>query len=989
MRGVWLIAILLMLKPPMHAGGPALVAGASYFDPTVKGTPLTWPQGVISYFTDQGNLSPTLLGPNADAFVASAFGMWNSVPTAAILMMQSGHLAEDVNGANFSVMNGVIAGPPDITPSATGTAVGVVYDENGSVTDALLGTGASNSFYCATNSALGGVDNFDVSAQFQHALIILNGNCAQTPSQLPDLQYHLVRVIGRILGLDWSQANVNVITRNPLPIAADYSGFPVMHQIDPISCIPVSSCYSNHGTVNPAQPKLDDQAALSRLYPVTAQNLATFPGKQIFSQATARVYGSVFFTDAGGLAGQPMQGANVVARWIDPATKSPSRSLVATSISGFLFRGNAGNVVTGYTDASGQNFDRFGSDDQSLEGSFDLAGLQIPNGATSAQYQITSEAIDSLWSPNAGPYGSAGQVQPSGAVQPIIVTLTPGANLHQDILVQGSAVQKPQWYGATSYASPVQVPGSGTWAGTLNAYGITDFFQFPAQANRTLSVIVHALDESGNPSEGKSLPVAGLWDIADPGLTPAPANTPSAFNTSYFGETRLDAQIFQSTTFRLGIADYRGDGRPDYSYQARVLYGDRVLPARASVAGGTPVTIRGLGLQLDTIVQTAGIAVPVLASSAQQLLLDSPPLVDGVYDFLLSDINTGGSSNMTGVLTVGAGPNDQIKLISGANLTAPVGGQAPSPFSVMVVAADGVTPVAGASVQFTSSPAVSFSACGGTNNCTILSDQSGLASTFMTVQSAGTMTVAAKLAPAIYPNPQQVQVTLLGTSSQLDLSLLNPSVWIAQGSTVNIPLNARVLSNGNAVSGSTVSYQITGGVGTLGSPAAQTDAHGNASVNLQVTSLSAPVQVTACIPPGNNSCQLFNAIAVPVSSLQLQAVAGTLQIVPPATAFQPVIVRVTDSSVPPNPVLGAGVLFLSYIGRLGQNQTILWAGEAGISQPSTPVIIGKSQTTVQSDINGLASIPLSTQGIPGNVAVAGTATAGTSVVQFTGEQLGP
>ena len=75
-----------------------------------------------------------------------------------------------------------------------------------------------------------------------------------------------------------------------------------MHQIDPVSCIPISICYANHGAVSPAQPKLDDQAALSRLYPVTAQNLATFPGKQIFSQATARVYGSVLFTDAGGLA---------------------------------------------------------------------------------------------------------------------------------------------------------------------------------------------------------------------------------------------------------------------------------------------------------------------------------------------------------------------------------------------------------------------------------------------------------------------------------------------------------------------------------------------------------------------------------------------------------------------------------------------------------------------------------------------------------------
>jgi hypothetical protein len=53
------------------------------------------------------------------------------------------------------------------------------------------------------------------------------------------------------------------------------------------------------------------------------------------------------------------------------------------------------------------------------------------------------------------------------------------------------------------------------------------------------------------------------------------------------------------------------------------------------------------------------------------------------------------------------------------------------------------------------------------------------------------------------------------------------------------------------------------------------------------------------------------------------------------------------------------------------------------------VIIGKSQTAVQSDINGLASFALSTQGISGNVAIAGTAATGTSVVQFAGEQLGP
>jgi hypothetical protein len=156
MRPSCLLAMVLLLGEPIYAGGPEFVAGVSYFDPTVKGTPLTWPQGLVSYYTDQGDLSPTLLGPNADSFVGAAFGMWNSVPTAAILMTQAGHLAEDVDGTNFSTINGVIAGPADITPSATSTPVGIIYDEDGSVTDALLGSGASNSAYCAANSAFGG-----------------------------------------------------------------------------------------------------------------------------------------------------------------------------------------------------------------------------------------------------------------------------------------------------------------------------------------------------------------------------------------------------------------------------------------------------------------------------------------------------------------------------------------------------------------------------------------------------------------------------------------------------------------------------------------------------------------------------------------------------------------------------------------------------------------------------------------------------------------
>jgi hypothetical protein len=162
-----------------------------------------------------------------------------------------------------------------------------------------------------------------------------------------------------------------------------------MHETDPTGCVPVALCYSNNGTVNPSQPKMDDQAALARLYPVTPQNVGGFPGKQILAQQTARIHGSVYFNDGSGSPAQPMQGVNVVAHWIDPLTGQPSRNFVASSVSGFLFVGNAGNVISGFTDSSGQSFNRFGSDDVTVEGFFDLAGLQIPGSSAGIRLRLS------------------------------------------------------------------------------------------------------------------------------------------------------------------------------------------------------------------------------------------------------------------------------------------------------------------------------------------------------------------------------------------------------------------------------------------------------------------------------------------------------------------------------------------------------------------------------------------------------------------------
>jgi hypothetical protein len=88
-----------------------------------------------------------------------------------------------------------------------------------------------------------------------------------------------------------------------------------------------------------------------------------------------------------------MQGVNVVARWIDPNTHRPSGRYTAASVSGFLFCGNAGNPITGYNDALGEPYNRFGSNDVAVQGFFDLAGLEFPSG-TGGQYQLSVEALD-------------------------------------------------------------------------------------------------------------------------------------------------------------------------------------------------------------------------------------------------------------------------------------------------------------------------------------------------------------------------------------------------------------------------------------------------------------------------------------------------------------------------------------------------------------------------------------------------------------------
>ncbi|HSZ64488.1 MAG TPA: Ig-like domain-containing protein [Terriglobales bacterium] len=948
------ISVLLICAAPLsRAGGPAFVAGSGY-NSGVEGQALVWANGSIEYFTDQGSLSPILSNSQANALVAATFAVWTTIPGVALTATSGGQLAEDVNGSNIQTNGyGVVTAPADITSSDTSAPVGIVYDYDGTVTDAILGEGAGGIEDCFTNAVYGGPDNFSPAGNIIHSLVVINGICAATTAQLPDVQYRLIRSLGRTIGMGWSQANVNVQTRNPVPSTADFAGFPVMHFTDSIACVPIAACYPN-----PDTPAMDDMDSLARLYPGSNP------------QPTGRVYGSVYFTSESGNAIQPMQGVNVVARLM--VNGQPSRQYVATSVSGFSFCGNAGNIIDGYLDGNGLPCNIWGSSDPSLEGFFDLGQLTIPTGQTTAEYQLSVEGLDPNWSLGVISY-APNQVTPSGEFAPVVVTVTSGSKAERDILMLQDEIATTHPGSGSTYLTPAALPQGGSWGSWISGYGSTDYFQFTAQANRTASVAVVSLGEAGQPTENKLMPVIGIWELSDQSGDPAPASTPSAFNSIYFATTRLDAQFSTTEAFRIGVADWRGDGRPDYFYQANLLYSDSLTPARLSLAGGI-TTLKGIGFSPALQVTVAGNNAATLSASASQIQASLPAAsLDGTATIQITDPANGAFSQMIGALTYGAAATDLLLLLQGAEPATPVGSVAASPLRVRAVAADGVTPVNGATIAWSATNGLQFSACSGASSCSVLTDEAGESSTYVTPTATGPSTVTIALAPAAYSPPQAQLATVVATSTTLDLAAVAPTRWIAQGASLSVPLTVEALNLGAPLPNATVNFQLTRGTASLSAASATTNAQGFAAITASFITLSTNIQVTACVAPNNAPCQTFTLFATPPSLWTLETVSGSSQAVPANQPFQQLVMRVTDGSPADNPVMGVNLTFATTLARPSPNP----GGQS--------VILGGSQSQALTAQDGTASIIPSAATVVCNLFI--VVTTGNASAQFQLESL--
>lgn len=930
------VVALLLLSQLSFAGGPLYVAGVSTFQPGLAGTPITWANGNVLYYTDQGDLSPLLPSTTADQFVADAFSRWTSIPTAALTATRAGSLNEDVNGSNVTQIQGAVSWPADLSASS-GRPMAVIYDADGKVFDALLGAGAGSADLCDTNSIYTVVDSIGPDAHFVHAMIILNGNCAKSSSDLPILKYRLVRALGQALGLDYSQLNENVVTGAPGPSLDDYAGFPVMH--------PIAALCNRYGCQSDAdQPRMDDRAALSRLYPVTGANITT--GKQLFRDNTVRVYGTIRFPAWKGSLGQGMQGVNVVARLVDPATSRVSHRSTASSVSGFLFRGEAGNSITGFYDVLGARLDRFGSNDPALEGFYDLSGLDVPAGYPSATYEISIESVNPTYvdSTSIGPY-KQGQVAPSGTFSAVRVTIPRGGEVAQDISMQKAASQAVDQYEPHSFLFPVSAPASGTWAANISGYGDLDYLYFSAAANRTFTFDVTALNESGQPSTSKLQPVLGVWTSAD--AEDSPQLFESYFNSPNLATTRIQGTTTGTGVYKLGIADARGDGRPDFQYQARLLYADGIAPSRADVRGGTTITLTGIGFS-NAMQLTIGSA-PVIAAvaSPSRIVFQSPQLPDGAYTIALRDTSNGASAQIDNALLVGAA-DARLTLVSGGNPQVPVGTQAPNPMRVQVVDSNTGEPVGGATVIFNAPPSAAIAGCDHLP-CSVVSDQNGGASAYILVKAEGSSLITAAL-----PNGASTSTTVNGVLSALEITVANPNLNVSAGATASLPVTATVVANGVPVANRAVNFLLNAGSATISPGTVLTNSQGNASTSVAVNGVGSDVNISACVAPNNAPCRTLIVHPVQSASLSLQRISGDQQTVAVGGSFAPVTVRVVDAFG--NSVSGVPITCVIEVYRAASDSVRIQQGEVITSSRDETVVLSSSLQTAVSDASGLLAI---------------------------------
>lgn len=953
---------LAMVPAGVVAGGPKYVAGVSFFNPAVVGQPVHWRDGTVRYFVDPGPLSASVNHQQATAIVDAAATLWSAVPTAGVSLINAGTLNEDVSGPNAFAGNpvgpaiAVFAAPADMTPAATNYPLGIVFDADGSVINALFGAGASDPTACQNNGVWAWLDNLNPDATIAHGVILVNGLCANTPSRLQMMSFQLERAFGRMLGLDYAQVNPGALS------SGDPNQTLGMAVMQPMS----GACGPGGGACIPQVTLLrpDDIAALNRMYPITPANLGSFPGKELTASNTVSIQGTLTFRNGSG-----MQGVNVVARPLD-GSGNPLYQYTVTAVSGALFNGKHGNPVSGFVDAGGNALTQWGSNDPALQGFFDLSFMPLPPGVTTANYEVTFEPINPLYmgQSSVGPYVD-GAPAPSGTMPLLAVTgMAAGSSKTLAVNIADSAMGGGQ-DAIAAETTPRPVPPSGQWIGRLSQVGQTDWYVFPVRAGRTFTVVTQALNEKGLPTETKAVPAIGVWDAYNEVGADSVAWAPG-LNGYATGETYLSILAPAGDIVRLGVADMRGDGRPDYQYFGWLLYADTVTPPRLPSTGG-PIVIHGMGFRPSDRVLVGGKAAVVTSSSPNEITAIAPASsTTGSVDVEVDDLPIfSAAAVIAGGISYDAGTGDSLTLVTAPANTVPA--DVPLPFTVTALGPS-LKPAGGVTVNYSVTSGLATLSCG-QSSCTVTATGDGLATMAVAASGSSTAVVTASLA-----NGASLQAHFTGGTAPT-LTALTPTLSLAAGVAVNWPVQALVLNNGTPMSGQTVAWRASGsGVSTQSSMAATSNSNGVAANTLAVGPVTVGQQLSysACVN-GTGNCAPFTVSAARPEFAYVVPIVGTLQNVSLSGTPSQIVLRVMDMNG--NPMAGGTVSFYQAL--------YAWTPPCPPrGRCSAAELLATQTSTAISAIDGtVVFAPASLPGVPTNM-VGLAATGNTSTVSIAIEQ---
>ena len=795
-----LFLLLWALAAQAFASGPRFVTGPPFFTGP-QGVTIGWKQPHLLYYTASGDLSASVSHNAADALVAAAAGVWN-VPVASITVAQGGTLAEHVSGRDVYLDSTGMVFPADVmSTNAAAVPLAILYDTDGSVTDTLLGSGASDPAGCRQNAVTESVDEFDPTGYITHAIIVLNGRCTgSAPEMQLQMRYQLMRIFGRVLGVAWSQTNDNVFTGVPIPTNAQALNWPIMHPID-ILCGP----YTYQCLPNPFQLRTDDIAGLVSVYSIEP-GATVEAGKQVSLSHAQGLEGWITFPD-----GQGMSGVNVLVRRQPSNTTISDAWYEGSSVSGAYFRQGG---VAPFAIPNPSVHGSLGATDPGLQGRYEIAYFPLIADAATDNLLPSTEPVNPLYTGEyaLGPY-AAGVVLPAGSPPsvPTRFVTTAGGRPQVNITVTDAPPSCGPG-GDGTFVEPMQAPVTGWWNGLLCGYGHVSYINAAVRPGHTFTLEVMALDALGQATQAKAMPLIGLFGGADSATgVPSLGLTPSAFQSKAMGTTTLSAATAQASSIKFGIADARGEGRPDFNYQARFFYADSVSPSRISAVGGT-ITILGSGFRAGNNVTLNGVPIHALRWTANQIVLSAPQMAavnatDKVaVDVSVFDTFTGATSTITGGLTYDSAPAlpNTMRTLTAPSGTLLVNDVAPVAFAVQVFAADGVNPLAGEQVTFSAAAGtVSWSVCPAAV-CTVTTNFQGIAAITLTPIKVGAVTLQAvdgslSQSASFMASPQAISMVVLSA----------PESKVPVGRMSNYWFNVQVLgSNGRGLAGRLVTFTV-------------------------------------------------------------------------------------------------------------------------------------------------------------------------------------